>query len=63
VALKWPGDDVPVDLESATSVPECLTNSIVFAAAGRAYHIKLDPGANTIELIRSFDVPMIPKRR
>ncbi len=58
--LKWIGEEVPLDLEAATTVPGAVGQFIIFTSAGRAYHIKLDPAAATAELIRAFDVPEKP---
>lgn len=59
--LKWLGDDIPTDLEAVASVPGRTGQFVAFAAAGRAFHIKVDAKTASVEVIRSFDVPMIPK--
>ncbi|CAN5557327.1 hypothetical protein BH10ACI2_BH10ACI2_12900 [soil metagenome] len=59
--LSWIGDDVPVDLEAATSIPGEPGQFMIFTAAGRVYRIKIDLTAKTAQLIRSFDVPSIQK--
>ena len=59
--LKWLDDDIPIDLEAVTAIPERSGEFIAFESVGRAYHVKLDVNAASVEVIRSFDVPMIPK--
>ena len=59
--LRWIGEDIPVDLEAASSIPGVSDQFMLFTAAGRVYHVKLDPKAGQIEIIKSFDVPSIPK--
>jgi len=58
--LKWT-NDVALDIEAVAAVPGVSTQFIAFTAAGRAYHIKIDAKAANIDVIKSFDVPMIPK--
>ncbi|MFM9904520.1 MAG: hypothetical protein ACKVQJ_08125 [Pyrinomonadaceae bacterium] len=59
--LKWNGTDIPVDLEAVTSVPGRPGEYMVLAAAGRVYHVRIDLKLASVEPIRSFDLPMIPK--
>lgn len=58
--LKWT-NDVALDIEAVTSVPGVSGQFIAFTAAGRAYHIKIDIKSATVDVIKSFDVPSIPK--
>lgn len=60
--LKWLGDDIAVDLESVSSIPGITGQYIVLNADGRAFHVKVDLKAATIETIRSFDLPTIPAK-
>ena len=61
--LKWPGDNVPVDLEAVTAVPGAEGQFIALNADGHAYHFKINLKSNEIEVIKAFDVPMIPAER
>jgi len=58
--LRWLSDELPVDLEAVTPIPGRPSQFIAFASNGRAFHIKLDLTERSIELMKSFDVPMIP---
>jgi hypothetical protein len=59
--LKWLGDDIPVDLEAVSALPGRSGQFIAFTAAGRAFHIRVDSKSASVDVIRSVDVPMIPK--
>lgn len=60
-SLEWVGNDVPVDLEAITSVPEGPSGTfIAFTSAGSGYHIRLDQSRNRVEVIKAFNVPSIP---
>lgn len=59
-ALRWIGDDVPVDLEAVTSVPDAPNNFMAFTATGKVFHIELNRRENSVKTITSFDVPQIP---
>src|SRR5687768_5243602 len=41
-ALKWLGNDVPVDLEAITAVPGTANNFMASTSAGKIFHIELD---------------------
>ena len=58
--LEWLGNDIPVDLEAVTSVPNSPNNFMAFTSSGRVFHIKINRIAKTVEVIKSFDVPEIP---
>ena len=58
--LEWLGNDVPVDLEAVTSVPNAPNNFMAFMASGRVYHIHINRIAKTVEVLKSFEVPEIP---
>ena len=59
--LKWTSDEVPVDLEAVTPVPGITGQYMALASAGRVYHIKLDWRSNSIDTVKAFDLPMVPK--
>ncbi len=59
--LKWIGDDVGVDFEAISAVPEMKDNFMALTATGRVFHIALDRAENSVKVIKSFDVPSIPK--
>ena len=59
--LKWSGDEIPVDLEAATAVPNAPNEFLVLASEGRVFHIALDRTANSVNLLRSLDLPSKPK--
>ena len=58
--LEWFGNDIPVDLEAVTSVPNSPNNFMAFMASGRVYHIQINRIAKTVQVLKSFDVPEIP---
>lgn len=58
--LKWI-DDVALGIEAVSAVPGVSGQFIAFTAAGRAYHIKINVQSATVDVIKSFDVPMIPR--
>ncbi len=58
-ALDWIGDDIPVDLEAVTSVPNLQSNYMAFSSLGRVYHFSVNRLTKTAELIESFEVPEI----
>lgn len=60
-SLRWFGDDIPVDLEAVTSVPDAANNFMALTAAGRVFHIEINRKENSVKTIKSFDVPQIPK--
>ena len=59
--VRWLGDDVPVDLEAVTTIPNVVNEFMAFTAAGRVFHIRLDKSTKTISVLKSFDVPSVPK--
>lgn len=59
--LKWIGDDIGVDFEAISAVPGMKDNFMAFTATGRVFHIELDRAENSVKVIKSFDVPSIPK--
>jgi hypothetical protein len=60
--LRWLGDETPIDLEAVTSVPGAANNFMALTAAGRVFHLLLDRENNSVKVIKSFDVPQIPKK-
>lgn len=61
--LRWLGDDVPTDLEAVTSVPGVKNNFMALTSAGRVFHIEINRIDNSVRVIKSFDVPRIPRGR
>lgn len=59
--LRWLGDDVPIDLEAVTSVPGAANNFMALTSAGRVFHVEINRSDNSVKVIKSFDVPQIPK--
>jgi hypothetical protein len=59
--LRWLGDDLPVDLEAVTGVPGAANNFMALTSAGRVFHIEINRSDNSVKVIKSFDVPQIPK--
>ncbi len=61
-ALKWnSSDDVGIDFEAITSIPDLKNNFMAFTSAGRVFQIELDLNDNSVKVIKSFDVPNIPQ--
>lgn len=60
-ALRWLGEDLPIDLEAVTNVPGAPNNFMALTSAGRVFHIEIDRADNSVKVVKSFDVPQIPK--
>ena len=60
--LRWLGDDLPIDLEAVTNVPGAPNNFMALTSAGRVFHIELSRANNSVKVLKSFDVPQIPKQ-
>jgi hypothetical protein len=58
--LKWLGDNIGVDFEAVSSVPDAPNNFMAFTSAGRVFHIEINRADNSVKVIKSFDVPQIP---
>lgn len=59
-ALRWLGDDIPVDLEAVSAIPDAANNFMALTAAGRVYHFEINRADNSVKTVKSFDVPQIP---
>ena len=59
--LKWLGDDIGTDFEAVSSVPDAPNNFMALTANGRVFHIEINLADNSVKVIKSFDVPQIPK--
>ncbi|MEH2061612.1 MAG: hypothetical protein V7K50_04950 [Nostoc sp.] len=59
--LNWPNNiELPIDLESITSVPEKTKLSfIALSSSGKAYYIRLNPANKTILVLKEFNLPGI----
>lgn len=61
--LQWLGNDVPTDLEAVTSVPGVKNIFMALTSAGRVFHIEINRTNNSVRVLKSFDVPQIPRDR
>jgi hypothetical protein len=59
--LKWLGDDIGTDFEAVSAVPDAPNNFMAFTAAGRVFHIEINLTDSSVKVLKSFDVPQIPK--
>ncbi len=59
--LKWLGNDIGTDFEAVSSVPDTPNNFMALTAKGRVFHIEVNLADNSVKVLKSFDVPQIPK--
>ena len=57
VGLKWPSEDLPIDLEALSNIPGLKNEYIAMGSWGFCYWIKLDLQSNTIDIIKEFRIP------
>ncbi|MFN6514598.1 MAG: hypothetical protein RMY29_008860 [Nostoc sp. CreGUA01] len=61
--LNWPNQtELPIDLESLTSVPQKKSDFIAVTSTGKAYYLRLDIADKNISLIKEFDLPAITQK-
>ncbi|MGK7931796.1 MAG: hypothetical protein AB4041_10240 [Microcystaceae cyanobacterium] len=55
--IKWESEDIPIDLEALTNIPNQPNQFLALASRGKIYHIQLSKNNESVNILRVFDLP------
>lgn len=59
--LEWLSEDLPIDLEAITRIPQKEKEFLALASGGRLYHLQLSPDQRAVRVLKTFSLPEIPE--